>query len=272
FEHILSTTTIIRLNKRKQQLKATRAKKCAKKSRKQTDYEDLVWSDQEIDKRASDYFAVLLMAKVKSMELELESVDVESVESLEVKSVELVKSLEVELVESLKVESTVDILAEKDIDKRTKIRLAIEELDRMLKTDDNKIDKGIRVRLQASLQYLWLKYQGQTRIGASTTIAKNRNIFMKVSSLLDNERISMKALKQKQLYVRKQHGDGLENCDSNAKNRKKIYIELEPVLLEYNDKDLTILIEKDIPLEEKQHCIIIHDETTLSTNDDKKTG
>ncbi|CAG8785838.1 38770_t:CDS:2, partial [Gigaspora margarita] len=71
------------------------------------------------------------------------------------------------------VESIVDVLAEKDIDKRTKMRLAIEELDGMLKTDDNKMDKGIRVCLQASLQYLQLRYQDQTRIGASTTIASS---------------------------------------------------------------------------------------------------
>ncbi|CAG8850370.1 32872_t:CDS:1, partial [Gigaspora margarita] len=182
FEHILSTTTITRPNKRKQQLKAARAKKCAKKSCEQTDYEDLVWSDQDIDKRASNYFAVLLMAsknkniwkfssrpstyvrgskrtqrckkaklkkaaqytqpiaayfapaltcesstelyvskEVESMELELESVDVESVESLELESVESVESLEVESVELLEVESTVDVSAEKDIDEKTKI-------------------------------------------------------------------------------------------------------------------------------------------------------
>ncbi|CAG8626755.1 10224_t:CDS:2, partial [Racocetra fulgida] len=48
--------------------------------------------------------------------------------------------------------------------------------------------------------------------------------------------------------------------------------ELEPILLEYCDKDLTILLEKDIFLREKRYCIIIYNETILSTNDDKKTG
>ncbi|CAG8780733.1 324_t:CDS:2 [Gigaspora margarita] len=46
--------------------------------------------------------------------------------------------------------------------------------------------------------------------------------------------------------------------------------ELEP-LLKYDDKDLTILIEKDIPPEEKWHCVITHDKTTLSANDNKKS-
>ncbi|CAG8824982.1 33488_t:CDS:1, partial [Gigaspora margarita] len=48
--------------------------------------------------------------------------------------------------------------------------------------------------------------------------------------------------------------------------------ELEPILLEYDNKDLTILIKKDIPPEEKRHCVITHDKTTLFTNDDEKTG
>ncbi|CAG8832648.1 33587_t:CDS:1, partial [Gigaspora margarita] len=100
------------------------------------------------------------------------------------------------------------------------MRLAIEKLDGILKKDDNKMDNGVRVRLQASLQYLWLRYQGQTRINASTTISsslgwgdykaqyigtwaqnwikwqklskENHDKFTKVSSLFDNERISMK--------------------------------------------------------------------------------
>ncbi|CAG8832649.1 33588_t:CDS:1, partial [Gigaspora margarita] len=52
-------TTITCPNKRKQQLKAARAKK---KSHVSCDYENLVWSDQDIDNRASNYFAVLLIA------------------------------------------------------------------------------------------------------------------------------------------------------------------------------------------------------------------
>ncbi|CAG8782765.1 8256_t:CDS:2 [Dentiscutata erythropus] len=48
--------------------------------------------------------------------------------------------------------------------------------------------------------------------------------------------------------------------------------ELEPILLEYCDEDLTKLLEKDIPLGEKRHCVITHNEMTLSTNDDEKTG
>ncbi|CAG8737051.1 1889_t:CDS:2, partial [Gigaspora rosea] len=197
----------------KQQLKAARAKKCAKKLhvfREQTDYEDLVWSDQDIDERASDYFAVLLTAskneniwkpssrpstyvggskrtqkrkkaelkkaaqhtrsittyfapaltcklsmklhvstEVESMEklLEVELVDVESMESVESVEMESVESVKMESVDSVEVEpvevESVEVeLAE--VDERTKMRLAIEELDRMLKKDNNKIDKGVR--------------------------------------------------------------------------------------------------------------------------------
>ncbi|CAG8837236.1 19463_t:CDS:2, partial [Racocetra persica] len=44
-----------------------------------------------------------------------------------------------------------------------------------------------------------------------------------------------------------------------------------PLLIEYNENDL-ILVKKNISLNQKPHCIIIHDETTLAANDDKKTG
>ncbi|CAG8639935.1 2000_t:CDS:1, partial [Racocetra fulgida] len=230
----------------KQQLKAAKAKKCVKKSHvfhEQTDYKNLVWSDQDIDERASDFFTILLTAnenkniwkpsgrpstyiggskrtqRRKKAELKKAAQDTRSITayfasaltcsnivsaststcelstelhaSMEMESVE-VESMEMELVEmelvevesvevksesieigSTTMESAVDALVEKDIDERTKIRLAIEELDRMLKKDDNQIDKGVKIHLQASLQYLWLRYQGQTRISASTTIASS---------------------------------------------------------------------------------------------------
>ncbi|CAG8668093.1 8518_t:CDS:2, partial [Racocetra fulgida] len=213
---------------------------------------------------------------VESIEAELvESVETELVELMETELVELmeaelVESIEMELVESMKMEllePTADASAE--IDEKTKMRLAIEELDRLLKTNDNQIDKGVRVRLQASLQYLRLRYyHDQTKIRASTMIASslgwgdykarcigawaqnwlkwrklpkdNRGKFTKVSSLLDDERISMK--------------------------------ELDPVFLEYDDQDLTKLVEKNIHPEKKKHCVITHDETMLAANDDEKTG
>ncbi|CAG8844758.1 14113_t:CDS:1, partial [Gigaspora margarita] len=70
--------------------------------------------------------------------IEVESVDVELVD---------VESVEVELVESMKAESV-------KVNERTKMKLAIKELDGMLKKDDSKIDKDLRVCLQALLQYL----------------------------------------------------------------------------------------------------------------------
>ncbi|CAG8821010.1 18814_t:CDS:2, partial [Racocetra persica] len=293
-----------------------------------SDYENLddhIWSDHKIDERASNYFAVLLMASFKRTQrhkkvelrkaaqntrsittylapalttstfksstesIEMESIEVESigVESAEMELIE-VESAEMELIE---VESTADLFAEIDLDERTKMRLAIEELERTLKKDDNQMDKGVRVRLQASLQYLRLRYQGQTRISASTMIAsslgwgdykaqyiaawaqnwikwrklpkENHGKFTKVSSLLDDERISMKVLKERKLYVRKWHRDGLKNWAS---------IELEPVLVEYDDKNLSKFVKKDISSEQKRHCVITHDETTLNANNNKKTG
>ncbi|CAG8784726.1 24876_t:CDS:2, partial [Gigaspora margarita] len=207
-------------------------------------YEDLVWSDQDIDKRASDYFAVLLMASKNKNIWKPSSRPSTYVggskRTQRRKKAELKKAAQYTRPIATYFAPALTEIAGGGIS-----GIAGGGINNgMLKTDNNKMDKGIRVRLQASLQYLRLRYQGQTRIGASTTIAKNYDKFMKVFSLLDDERISIKALKQKQPYVRKQHGDGLENWDSN----------------------------KDIPPEEKQHCMITHDKTTLSANDDEKTG
>ncbi|CAG8737054.1 1890_t:CDS:2, partial [Gigaspora rosea] len=65
-----------------------------------------------------------------------------------------------------------------------------------------------------------------------------------LKNYVENEVFPSLGIEKKQPYARKQHGNGLENWDGN----------LEPLLLEYNDKDLTILIEKDIPPEEKMTC------------------
>ncbi|CAG8673090.1 12154_t:CDS:2, partial [Cetraspora pellucida] len=300
-----------------QQLKAARANKHAKHANYEN-LDDHIWSDNNIDERSSDYFAVLLTAGSKrtqrrkkaelkkaaqntrpitaylppaltssnvasaltstfglstelcastevesigSESMEVESIEVELVESMEVELVEsmkteLVKLMETELVESLEAElvkPTADASAE--IDKKTTMRLAIEELDGLLKKNNNQINKGVRVRLQASLQYLRLRYyHDQTKIRASTTIWRklpkdNRGKFTKVSSLLDDERISMK-----------------------TNSFLPMMKELDLVLLEYDDQDLTKLVEKSILPEKKKHCVITHDETTLAANDDKKTG
>ena len=75
---------------------------------------------------------------------------------------------------------------------------------------------------------------------------------------------------KKDIYV-----DGHEREDV-VQYRQTIFLpmmkELEPVLVEYDDKDLSKLVEKDISPEQKRHCVITHDETTLNANDDKKTG
>ncbi|CAG8715055.1 29511_t:CDS:2, partial [Racocetra persica] len=232
-------------NKRKKQLKAARAKK-----------------HHEIDERASDYFAVLLTAsrpstyiggskriqRCKKAKLRKAAQNTRSIttylapalttstlesstESIEMESIEMesigVESAKMELIE---VESTADLSAEIDLDERTKMRLAIEELERTLKKDDNQMDKGVRAQN-------WIKWQKLPK--------ENCDKFTKVSSLLDDERISMKVLKEKKLYVRKRHGDGLKNWAS---------IKLEPVLVEYNDKDLSKLVEKNISPKQKRHC------------------
>ncbi|CAG8802217.1 43565_t:CDS:2 [Gigaspora margarita] len=154
----MSATTITRPNKRKQQLKATRAKKKSHVSHDYEDYEDLVWSDQDIDDRASNYFAVLLTAS-----------------------------------------------------------------------------KNWKPSSRPS-----------TYVGSSKRTKRHKKVELK------------KAAQDTQLITT--YFAPTLTCES----------ELEPLLLEYDDKDLTILIKKDIPPEEKQYCVITHDKTTLSANDNEK--
>ncbi|CAG8752999.1 7132_t:CDS:2, partial [Gigaspora rosea] len=102
---------------------------------------------------------------------------------------------------------------------------------------------------------------------------ENRNKFTKISSLLDDERISTKALKQKQSYVRKWHGNGLENWDGNVKNGKKIICRRTRTrgCGAIQATDLFTDNERDIPSEEKRHCVITYNEMTLFANDNEKT-
>ncbi|CAG8580316.1 12798_t:CDS:2, partial [Racocetra fulgida] len=179
----------------KQQLKAARAKKCVKKSHvfyEQTDYENLVWSDQDIDERASNFFTVLLTANenknIWKPSGRPSTYVGGSKRTQRCKKAELKKAAQdTRSITAYFAPTLMYVSVEKDIDERTKMMLAIEELDRMLKKDNNQMDKG-------------------------------------------------------------------------------------PVLLEYDDEDLIKLVEKEIPPEEKRHCVITHDETTLSTNDDEKMG
>ncbi|KAF0427900.1 hypothetical protein F8M41_005948 [Gigaspora margarita] len=244
-----------------------------------SDYKNLdnyIWLDRNIDKRASDYFAILLAAsknnvwefsgrssiyvrgskktqRRKKAELRKTAQNTQSITAYLAPAsmysqnfnivlastfackllTELYESTEVESekVELTEVESTelqitevepivVDTSIELDVDKKAKLWQAIEDLDGSLKKDNNNINKGTRVRLQASLQYLRLRNMGQNKINASTTIASllgwrdykarcihawaqnwlkrrkfpkdNCNKFTKVSSLLDDERILMK--------------------------------------------------------------------------------
>ncbi|CAG8792789.1 25861_t:CDS:2, partial [Racocetra persica] len=166
---------------------------------------------------------------------------------------------------------------EKNIaNEKARMKLAIEELDNLLKKDDEHMDKGTKVHLQASLQYLRLRHQGWTKIHASATIASslgwgdykarlpkdNRGKFIKVVSLIDDERISLKVLKKRQLSVKEPRQYGSTSWDSTIR---------KPLLIEYDKNDLNKLVEKIFP-NEMPHCVITHDETTLAANDNKKTG
>ncbi|CAG8829129.1 4313_t:CDS:2, partial [Racocetra persica] len=74
---------------------------------------------------------------------------------------------------------------------------------------------------------------------------------------------------KKNVYV-----DGHER-ENIVRYQQKVFLpmmaELESLLIEYDENDLT-LVKKNNPLNQKPHCIITHDETTLAANDNKKTG
>ncbi|CAG8563480.1 21520_t:CDS:2 [Gigaspora margarita] len=123
-----------------------------------SDYKNLdnhIWLNRDIDKKASDYFAVLLAAKVELEEVELTEVELTELQITEVEPI------------------VVDTSMELDIDKKAKLWQAIEDFDRTLKKNNNNINKGTKVHLQASLQYLQLRNMGQNKINASTTIASS---------------------------------------------------------------------------------------------------
>ncbi|CAG8846467.1 33154_t:CDS:1, partial [Racocetra persica] len=109
-----------------------------------TEVESIESESMEVESIEMELVESIEVELVESMEAELvESMKTELVESMET---ELVESLEAELVESMEVElvePTADASAE--IDEKTTIRLAIEELDGLLKKNDNQIDKGVRV-------------------------------------------------------------------------------------------------------------------------------
>ncbi|CAG8815234.1 20646_t:CDS:2, partial [Racocetra persica] len=186
---------------------------------------------------------------------------------------------------------------EKNIaNKKARMKLAIEELDNLLKKDDGHMDKGTKVRLQASLQYLWLRHQGWTKIHASATIASSLGWGdYKVVSLIDDERISLKIISYLRSYkfsvnpkVLKEFVEnevfpslGVEKKTTISERTASTWLnklgwhykewKKEPLLIEYDENDLNKLVEKNIFPNEMPYCVITHNETTLAANDDKKT-
>ncbi|CAG8812468.1 33205_t:CDS:2, partial [Racocetra persica] len=167
---------------------------------------------------------------------------------------------------------------EKNIaNEKARMKLAIEELDNLLKKDDGYIDKGTKLK--------WRRLP-----------KNNRGKFIKVVSLIDDERISLKimsylrshkfsvnpkvlkefvenevflslGIKKKTTISERTVSTWLNKLEWHYKEWKK-----EPLLIEYDENDLNKLVEKNIPPNEILHCVITHDETTLAANDDKKTG
>ncbi|CAG8731773.1 13083_t:CDS:2, partial [Dentiscutata heterogama] len=144
-----------------------------------------------------------------------------------------------------------------EIDKKTKIRLAIKELDRILKKDNNQMDKGV------------------------SSLIDDKRISMKIMSYLRSYKFSVNSKEwlrklrweckewKKYIYVDRHEQEDI------VQYRQTVFLpmmkELEPVLIEYDDKNLTKLVEKNIPPEKKQYCVITYDKTMLVANNDEKT-
>ncbi|CAG8848718.1 1526_t:CDS:2, partial [Gigaspora margarita] len=259
------TTTITRPTKRKQQLKAARAKKCAKKSHvfcKQTDYEDLVWSDQDIDERASDYFAVLLTAS-KNEKIwkpsSRPSIYIEGSKRTQrrkkaelKKAAQYTRSITTYFAPTLTCESSMELHVSTEVES-----MEIEPVD----VESVESVKSVEIESVKSVEVESVEVEPAEN--------KNEVAIKELDGMLKKDDDKMD----------KGWGDYKARCiGAWAQNwiKQMVFLpmmsELEPLLLEYDNKDLTMLIEKDIPLEEKRHCVITHDETTLSANDDEKSG
>ncbi|CAG8762147.1 26002_t:CDS:2, partial [Racocetra persica] len=275
----------------------------------------------EIDERASDYFAVLLMAsknkniwkpsgrlltyiksskrtqKYKKVELKKAAQNIwsittylapalmtstfeSSMESIEIESIEVeligMESAEIELIE---VELTADLFAKIDLDERTKMRLVIEKLERTLKKDDNQIDKGIKGDYKAQCIGAWAQngenFQKRTVSHFEQIMSYLRSYKFSMNpkilkNYVENEVFLSLGIERKKTICEKTAWRWLKKLGWYCKEWKKDIYELEPVLVEYDDKDLSKLVEKDISPEQKQHCVITHDKTILNANDDKK--
>ncbi|CAG8515236.1 1718_t:CDS:10, partial [Scutellospora calospora] len=92
---------------------------------------------------------------------------------------------------------------------------------------------------------------------------------VKIASLIDNERISIKIISYLQCNKFSINSKILKEFVENEVFSS--LTELEPLLIEYNENNLTKLVKKNISLNQKPHCVVTYDETTLAANNDKKT-
>ncbi|CAG8746201.1 5665_t:CDS:2, partial [Dentiscutata erythropus] len=164
-------------NKRKRQLEAARKSKVERAHLKKSktmhkdndllDYElvdeeldDHIWVDEEIDEKADSYFEVLLAAARNNNTWKIVGRP----------TYNYTTDAAVQLMETNLVDEAIDTIV---IDEYgdTIIVDTIEELDNMLEKNSKQVDKGTKVRLQAALQYLHLRYQSWTKINSSATIA-----------------------------------------------------------------------------------------------------
>ncbi|CAG8765907.1 3823_t:CDS:2, partial [Racocetra fulgida] len=172
---------------------------------------DHMWVDEEIDERAADYFDILLSAAPNTTSTCALSDAVALVQSAEENREKNIKGIMEGIMEGNtegnmegnterimkgivernteenteenreriiegNTEENMEENAGESIEKnianeKARMKLAIEEQDNLLKKNDEHMDKGTKVRLQASLQYLRLRHQGWTKIHASATIA-----------------------------------------------------------------------------------------------------
>ncbi|CAG8605333.1 1216_t:CDS:2 [Cetraspora pellucida] len=254
-----------------QQLKAARANKHAKHANYKN-LDNYIWSDNNIDERSSDYFAVLLTAgkninvwkpsgrtiyvegskrtqRRKKAELKKAAQNTRPITAylppaLTSSNVASASTSTFGLSTELCVPTEVESIGSESMEVESIEVELVESMElELVKSMKTELVKLMETELVESLEAELV----EPTADASAEIDEKTTMRLAIEEL-----------------------DGLLKKNDNQID--KDIRELNPVLLEYDDQDLTKLVKKSILPEKKKHCVITYNKTTLAANDDEKTG
>ncbi|CAG8799115.1 27963_t:CDS:2, partial [Gigaspora margarita] len=252
----------------------TRAKKRAYIT-KESDYENLdkyIWSDKEIDERASNYFAESsgrpsTYARGYKRTLRQKKAELK-------KAVQNIQSITAYFASTFMYSNIVSASTSTCESSMALIKIESIEVEPM-EAEPMEVEPIEAEPIDVELMDMELAELGLTEVELSEQkLPKdNHGKFTKVSSFIDDERISIKIISYLRSYkfsvnpkVLKKYAKnevfpslGIENKTTILQYRQTIFLpmmkELEPVLIKYDNKDLIKLVEKNILSEKKQHCL-----------------